>query len=82
VTNLEVPGDSYMKNIKNLRENATYVFSVSATNSIGQGQGIVKSLTLGPQPGNFYTMHISNYSFLLTLLDAILFLTIGTAIHM
>ncbi|XP_060598299.1 protein sidekick-2-like [Ruditapes philippinarum] len=52
VTNLEVPGDSYMKNIKNLRENATFVFSVSATNSIGQGQGIVKTLILGPQPGS------------------------------
>ncbi|XP_053380573.1 protein sidekick-2-like [Mercenaria mercenaria] len=47
-----VSGNLHQLNIKDLQENVTYLFSVSARTAIGQGERTDQSVKVGPQPGS------------------------------
>ncbi|XP_053386774.1 protein sidekick-1-like isoform X2 [Mercenaria mercenaria] len=48
----DLSGDLCQLNIKDLQENVTYLFSLSASTAIGHGGKIERSVTVGPQPGS------------------------------
>lgn len=58
-----VSGSLTKLNIKDLRENITYLFSVSARTAIGQGEKMDKNVTVGPQPGKYMYMYCNQFYF-------------------
>ena len=56
-----VSGSYNQLNIKDLRENVTYLFSISARTIIGQGEKMDQTVTVGPQPGKILYEKKTNF---------------------